>query len=111
MEKTIRIYTDGELTDSQIKNLFWIKAGYLYHGNIEGKIAARGLRILQQWLPVKEDRDYGLIGDFDGAEECFYIDSVLEEARFALIVSLRQIGAIPMGNVRIWSRKLRQEFA
>lgn len=112
MEKTIRIYTDGQLSESQLQNLFWIKSGYLYHGRLEGERAIRALRLLEFWLPVKEDNLYGSdINDFTNSEECFYVDSCLLDAQYALIVSVRQIEKVVIGNVKIWSKKLRQEFA
>lgn len=113
MEKTIRIYSEGQLTESQLQNLFWVKNGYLYHGVLKGEKAIRALRLLELWLPVKEDKldDGQDANDFVGSEECFYVDSCLLDAQYALIVSVRQIGKVAIGNVKIWSRKLRQEFA
>ncbi|MCC7432897.1 hypothetical protein IT412_05250 [Candidatus Peregrinibacteria bacterium] len=112
MEKTIRIYSEGQLTESQLQNLFWIKSGYLYHGVLKGEKAIRALRILELWLPVKEDNfDERDINNFTKSDECFYVDSCLLDAQYDLIVSVRQIGKVAIGNVKIWSRKLRREFA
>lgn len=87
--KTIRL----DAADASRPNLFWIVEGRAYHTELTSERAARVLRFLEELLPVAG-------GDFVGAEECFLVgDSAVE--------SVRQIGKVAIGNVRLWSKRVR----
>ena len=92
-------------TDDQYENLIWIKNGYVnfLSGKIVGEHASRALRILEDWLPLKEwySRAFQWREVLNGAEEVIYLDQ---------IISVRQIDKIQFGNSRLFARKLRLEF-
>jgi hypothetical protein len=111
-QKTWRIYlNDGQLhlTPRQRENLFWIKSGraYVFRGGIVSEPAARGLRWLQEIMPVLETGDFDL-SQLEGAEECFYIDPTQPDVRSIgeKFVSVRQAGQVKIGAVRIYSAKI-----
>lgn len=111
-EQAIRIYLpegSDNLDVGQLENLIWIKNGYanFFGGKIFGERASRALRILEQWLPLKE---WSML-DFQlesfqwrevlgGAEEVIYLDQ---------IISVRQIDKMQFGNSRLFARRLRLE--
>ena len=89
--KTIRL----EAIDVSRPNLFWIVEGRAYHTEITSECAARVARFLEELLPVVSG------GSFNGAEECFLVSE-------SDVESVRQIGTVPIGNVKLWSKKVRK---
>lgn len=88
--KTIRL----DAIDASRPNLFWFVDGRAYHTEITSDCAARVARFLEELLPVAE-------GGFSEAEECFLVTD-------ADVESVRQIGAVPIGNVKLWSKRVRK---
>lgn len=82
----------------QKSNLIWIKDGRAYYSDISGERAARALRYLQEELPVIEVKNFE-IKMIEGSEECFIVDDQL--------ISLKKIEEITIGNVRLWSKKVK----
>lgn len=91
--KTIRL----DAADASRPNLFWIVEGRAYHTELTSETAARVLRFLEELLPFAD-------GSFVGAEECFLVSE-------SGVESVRQIGAVPIGNVRLWSKRVRKFLA
>lgn len=88
--KTIRL----DAADASKPNLFWVVDGRAYYNFVEGERAARVVRFLEELLPVG-------MGHFEAAEECFLVNE-------SGVESVRQIGTVLVGNVRLWSKRVRR---
>lgn len=87
--KTLRL-------DAPVPNLFWISEGRAYYNSASSEQAARVVRFLEELLPVS-------VAEFSGAmtvEECFLVHGLD-------IVSVRQVGGVVIGNVKLWSKRVR----
>ena len=91
--KTIRL-------DAPVPNLFWIVEGRAYYAAVTSERAARVARFLEELLPVGA-------AEFSGAaavEECFLVDD-------SAVESVRQVGSNVIGNVKLWSKRVREFLA
>ncbi|MCC6643165.1 hypothetical protein IT411_00265 [Candidatus Peregrinibacteria bacterium] len=95
--KTIRL-------NDAVPNLFWISEGRAYYTLLNSEQAARVVRFLEESLPVSEGNFAGF-GDVSGisvpVEECFLVEA-------DSVVSVRQVGSTVVGNVRLWSKRVRE---
>ncbi len=87
--KTIKL----DAADASKPNLFWVLDGRAYYTELTSETAARVARFLEELLPVAE-------GVFDTAEECFLVNE-------SGVESVRQVGKVAIGNVRLWSKRVR----
>lgn len=103
VEKTVRIYLakgQTELAQGQATNLFWVIGGraYFFAGCVEGDLAAKVLRIIEEKMPVNELVGPREVARLQGAEECIWIDN---SERHPQIVQVRQVGDAQIGRVRL----------
>lgn len=108
-EKTIRIYLSKgqtELARDQAVNLFWVCGGraYFFADCLEGDLAAKVLRIIEERMPVNEFVGAREVANLQGAEECILIDNT---QRYPQIVQVRQVGDVQIGRVRLLMKYLK----
>ena len=103
MEKTKRIYIEGDQLEEGIeKGLFWVKAGraFCFAGAGQGEVVARVYRMIQEYYPLIEIAGVLDVSMIEDAEECLQVEENGE------IVSVRQIGRVKIGNVKLLIKRL-----